>query len=259
MRRRLYRPVSAPGACGDLGGVRDDPDVRLRLIPLPEQLRRLVVRDGAGDDHVFSRLPLRRGGHLVARGQLQRVDHPQHLVEVAAGRHRIDEDQLDLLVGPDHEDVAHRLVVGGRASLRLAVDAGGQHPVQLRDRQIRVADERIIGRRALCLLDVLGPLRVILGRVDREADDLHVALVELRLDARHVAELGRAHRREVLRVREEHAPGVAEPLVKVDRALRRLGLEVRRGVADRQFHSLPPFLATLTVASRASQRQRPGA
>jgi hypothetical protein len=32
------------------------------------------------------------------------------------------------------------------------------------------------------LLDVLGPLLVLVRRVDREADDLHVPLVELRLD-----------------------------------------------------------------------------
>ena len=52
---------------------------------------------------------------LCLRRQLERVDHAQHLVEVAAGRHRINEDQLDRLVRRDHENVADRLVVGGRA------------------------------------------------------------------------------------------------------------------------------------------------
>jgi hypothetical protein len=175
----------------------------------------------------------------VVRRELERVDHPQHLVEVPARRHRIDEDQLDLLVGADHEDVAHGLVVGRRSSLRLALDARRQHPVELRDREVRVADERIVGRRALRLLDVLRPGLVILCRIDGEADDLDVPPFELRLDVRHVAELGRAHRREVLRVREEHHPRVADPVVEVDRPLSRLCLEVGRGVADGQFH---PYL-----------------
>ena len=82
---------------------------------LAEDLLRILVRDRAGDDHVVALLPLRRRRDLVLRGQLQRVDHAQHLVEVAAGRHRIDEDQLHLLVRTDDEDVAHGLVVGRRA------------------------------------------------------------------------------------------------------------------------------------------------
>src|SRR5207247_2430388 len=35
-------------------------------------------------------------------------------VEAAAGGHRVDEDQLHLLVRTDHEDVAHGLVVSRR-------------------------------------------------------------------------------------------------------------------------------------------------
>jgi hypothetical protein len=53
---------------------------------------------------------------------------------------------------------------------------------------------------ALGLLDVLGPLGVVVDGVDGQADDLDVAAVELGLDAGHVAELGGAHRREVARV-----------------------------------------------------------
>ena len=86
----------------------------------PEGLLRLVVGDRAGDDHVLALLPVHRRRHLVLRGQLQRVDHAQHLVEVAARRHRVDEDQLDLLVRADDEDVADRLVVGRRPVRRVA-------------------------------------------------------------------------------------------------------------------------------------------
>ena len=33
---------------------------------------------------------------------------------------------------------------------------------------------------------------------------------------RHVAEFGRADRREILGVREQHRPGIADPVVKMD-------------------------------------------
>ena len=56
----------------------------------------------------------------VLRRQLQRVDDAQHLIEIAPGGHRIDEEQLDLLVGSDDEDGAHGLIVGGRALGRIA-------------------------------------------------------------------------------------------------------------------------------------------
>src|SRR5450631_4178295 len=72
--------------------------------------------------------------------------------------------------------------------------------------------------------------------VDRQADDLHVPAVELGLCFGHVAELGRADRSEVLRVREEDAPRVAEPLVEADVALTRVGLEVWGHVAKLQCH-----------------------
>ena len=78
--------------------------------------------------------------------------------------------------------------------------------------------------------------RVVVDRIDAEADDLDVALVELGLDLGHVAEFGRADRREVLRVREEHAPGIADPVVEADAPFRGLGLEIRRDVADLECH-----------------------
>jgi hypothetical protein len=77
---------------------------------------------------------------------------------------------------------------------------------------------------------------VVLERVDGQADDLHVAAVEVRLDARHVAELGRADRREIARMGEQHGPAVPDPVVEVDAAFGGVGLEVGGGVADRQRH-----------------------
>ena len=173
---------------------------------------------------------------LCCGRQLERVDHPQHLVEVAAGRHRVDEDQLDLLVRPDHEHVPHRLVVGRRALRRLAGGVGREHPVELRDVEVRVADQRVVGRVSLRLLDVARPLGVVVERVDGEPDDLHVPAVELGLDAGHVAELGGAYGREVARMREQDRPRVADPVVEADPALGGVRLEVGRGVADLQSH-----------------------
>ena len=134
----------------------------------------------------------------------------------------------------DDEDVADGLVVGRRALQRVARRLGRQHPVQLGDVEVGVADDRVLGLGALGLLDVLRPVLVAVDRVDRQADDLDVALVELGLDLGHVSELGRADRREVLGVAEEHAPRVAQPLVEVDRALSGLGGEVGGGVAQSQ-------------------------
>ena len=177
-------------------------------------------------------------------GELQRVDDAQHLVEVAAGRHRIDEDELDLLVRADDEDVAHGLVLRGGARRRIAVDVRRQHAVELGDVELAVTDQRVVRGRTGDRLDVLGPLLVVADGVDGEPDDLRVALVELGLDRRHVAELGRADRREVARVREEHAPRVAEPVMKRDASFGRVSLEIRGGFADRQSHLHPPMLNT---------------
>src|SRR5262245_6882527 len=72
--------------------------------------------------------------------------------------------------------------------------------------------------------------------IDAQADDLDPALVELRLDPRHVAELGGADGREVLGMREQHGPRIADPLVKADAALGRVGLEVGCGFAKLECH-----------------------
>lgn len=42
------------------------------------------VADGRRDDHVISGLPVRRGDHLLAVGELQGIDDADDLIEVAA-------------------------------------------------------------------------------------------------------------------------------------------------------------------------------
>src|ERR1700676_4515670 len=88
-----------------------EPYVRAGLLPaIRVGLFGLVVGHRARDDDLLAPIPVDRRGDLVLRRELERIDHPQHLVEVAPCRHRINEDQLDLLVRPDHEHVADRLV-----------------------------------------------------------------------------------------------------------------------------------------------------
>ena len=117
--------------------------------------------------------------------------------------------------------------------------------------------------------DVSEPLFVRLDRVDRERGELDIHRDELVVLEREAADLGRAHGREVRRVREEdlrararaaglrdergsrvcdararcmrargaesYRPLVLLPLVEgLDRALRRLGLEVGHDVAQAQ-------------------------
>src|SRR3954447_12188869 len=217
--------------------LRHDPDVGLGRLPaLGILLLGIIVADRAGDDHVLAALPVHRGRHLVLGGELQRVDDAQHLVEVAAGGHGIDQDELDLLVRADDEDVAHGLIVGGRAFCRVSQHRGRQHPVELRHVEVDVGDHRIVRREALRLLDVARPARMLVDRVDRQAYDLDAALVELRLDLGHVAELGGADGGEILWMREQHSPFVADPIVKTDLAFGGFRFEIRRSIVDRESH-----------------------
>src|SRR6516225_1057453 len=63
--------------------MRHDTDVGLGLLPATEDLLGFIVRDRAGDDDVLPLLPVHGRADPVLGGQLQRVDHPEHLVEVA--------------------------------------------------------------------------------------------------------------------------------------------------------------------------------
>src|SRR5271169_6739085 len=70
--------------------LRHDADIGpWRLPTLRVDLLRLVVRDGAGNDHIIAVLPIDRRRHAVLGRELQRVDDAQHLVEISAGGHRV--------------------------------------------------------------------------------------------------------------------------------------------------------------------------
>ena len=58
------------------------------------------------------------------------------------------------------------------------------HVVKLRDRQVRVADQRVADLVALGFRDILDPLLVVTDGIDAEPDNLRVALIEFWLEAR---------------------------------------------------------------------------
>lgn len=69
--------------------------------------------------------------------------------------------------------------------------------------------------RSLSLVDVLDPFLVGGDRIDAHRQDLDVTTLEVLHEPRHAAKLGRAHRRVVGGMREQHSPMVAEPLMEL--------------------------------------------
>ncbi|TNV73358.1 hypothetical protein FGO68_gene3180 [Halteria grandinella] len=170
----------------------------------------LVISHGCTNDHVFALLPVGRCRYRVLGGQLKRINHSDDLIEVSACGSRVCDHQLHLLVGANHEDASHSEHGEG---------LGMNHSVQFTHLPIRIGDHRKVHGRALCLAYVFLPLEVAHNWVNRQPDDLDASFFELWLDLRHVAQLRGAHGREVLRVREEHAPAVTQPIVEADCAL----------------------------------------
>jgi hypothetical protein len=203
--------------------------VRLQRLPARWKPRfGIFIGNRGHDDHVFALFPVHRGRHAVPGGQLKRVDHPQNLVEVAAGARRVGDRELDLAVRTDHEHRAHR---------RGVIGVGMNHVIEVRHLAIRIGDNRIVGGVALRLGDVLAPPFMRSAVIDADGENLDVALVELGLDPRHVAQLGGADRREVLGVREQHDPAVPGPLVEPDCPFGRLRGEIRRRIAQSESHA----------------------
>jgi hypothetical protein len=197
-----------------------------------EGLVGFLIGDDSGDDDVVALLPVGGGGDLVFGGELHGVEDAEDLVKVAAGGHRITELQLYLLVRADDEDGADGGVGGRGAAFAGAGLVGGEHVVELGDLEIDVADHGVVDGVAGDVLDVDGPLGVVLDGIDREADDLGSALGELAFEAGQGAELGGADGGEVLGVGEEDGPVVADPLVELDEAVGAVGRKVGGFVVD---------------------------
>jgi hypothetical protein len=109
---------------------------------------------------------------------------------------------------------------------------GREHVVQLGDFQLLIADERIVHFGALGLLDVNRPAPVVVDGVRAEADHFRVASVEFRFQTGHVAQLRRADGREVLGMRKQNRPFLADPFVKLDGTVGGVGGEVGGFIAD---------------------------
>ena len=220
--------VPAAGSFRLCGGA----EVGLDGLVAGEGLVRFLIGDGSSDDDVVALLPVGGSGDLVFGCELHGVEDAEDLVEVAAGGHGIAELQLDLLVGADDEDRADGGVGGWGAAFPGAGLVGGEHVVELGDLEIDVADHGVVDGVAGDVMDVDGPLGVVLDGIDREADDLGSALGELAFEAGHGAEFGGADGGEVLGVGEEDGPVVADPLVELDGAVGGVGRKVGGFVVD---------------------------
>ena len=93
--------------------------------------------------------------------------------------------------------------------------------------EIGVADHGIVRRGALRLADVFRPLGVLVDRIDRKTHQLDAALVEFRFQPGECTELGGANRGEILGMREQQCPAIADPVMEFDFPFGGLGYEVR--------------------------------
>lgn len=187
------------------------------------------VFDRRHDDNVFTILPVCRRGDFVVVGQLQRIDYPQDLVEVATGAGRVGDGQAHLLVRIDHEQRTHRQGFAG---------IGVNQVVELGNLAIFVRQDREVHKGVLRGVDVADPLGVGFGRVHGQGNRLDVALVEFVLEFCGEAQLGGAYRGEVGRMREQYRPFTVQPFVKPDRSFAGVLFEVGCDVAEFEAHSV---------------------
>ncbi|MCY1451313.1 hypothetical protein D9M68_845690 [compost metagenome] len=105
---------------------------------------------------------------------------------------------------------------------------------------VGVGDDGEVDQGALGVVDVIDPAVVGIHRVDGQGDGLHATGGELVLQLGGEAEFGGAHRREVGRVREEHAPAAAQPFMEADAAFAGVLFEVGGDVAEADTHGAAP-------------------
>jgi hypothetical protein len=80
-----------------------------------------------------------------------------------------------------------------------------QHAVERRNRAVDVGDDRKVHDGAVQVADIVQPLFVRHDRVDRQADQLDSAPLEVARQQGELTELGRADGSEVARMREQQA------------------------------------------------------
>ena len=114
------------------------------------------------------------------------------------------------------------------------------HVVELGDGKISIANQWIVHCMSLGFFDVFHPVGVIADGVRAQANDLTVAFFEFRLQAGHIAQLGRANWSEILRMREQNSPAIPYPIMKIDCAFRCWCRKIRSFFTDMERHGSPP-------------------
>src|ERR1700761_6246794 len=168
----------------------------------------------------------------MLRRQLNRVKHTNDLIEVAPGRHGIRESELDPLIRSNDKNRSHWRIVSRCSTFGRVTRIGREHVIELRNLQLRIADQRIVHLRSADLFNVHSPLVMVPDRVHAKADDLGTTPGEVVLQIRHRAKLGGTHWRKVLWMREENCPIVANPFMEVNRAMSRFCNEIRSNIVD---------------------------
>lgn len=165
--------------------------VWLDNLQLRPDLLRLLGLDARVDNDVVAGHPVDWGGDLVLVTGLERVDDPEDLGSVTAGRGRVGEDGADDLLGVDDEDGSDGegdslLIDVGRI---LVVD----HVVPKGDLSVLVSNDGEVQVAAADLVDVLDPFAVAIDGVGGQADQLDASLCELGLQLGKGSQLSRAH------------------------------------------------------------------
>ncbi|KAH3660715.1 hypothetical protein OGATHE_005047 [Ogataea polymorpha] len=189
-----------------------------------EQGLGLFVGDAWVDNDIVTWNPVNRSGDSVLVTGLQRVDDSQNLSSVSTSRSWVGQDQSDGLLWVDNEDRSDgeldTLVVD--ISCILVVD----HVVLQSDLSFRVGNDWESKLGAGHLINVLDPGLVRVGTVSRQTNELHTPLGELWLQFGKSTKLGGADWGEVVWVREQNSPRVANVLVERNWAVRGVGREV---------------------------------
>jgi hypothetical protein len=189
-----------------------------------EAFCRLLGGQRRRHDDLLPGLPVDRTAHPVGVRGLQSLEDAQQFVHVAAKLHRVVKQRAHIALGIDHKDAADRRRIAGH----LVHQAIG-----LRHALIEVRDHGKLDLHAGDRLELADPRNVRVDRVDRDADQLHVELLEVFLPPGKLDELRRADGREVRGMREQHHPlALGGVVAQPDGAVRAVGLEVRRGLKN---------------------------
>jgi hypothetical protein len=117
--------------------------LRLHCLIAGKDLVSFLVRDRTGNDDVVSLAPICRGRHAMLGSELDRVENPHNLIEVAARRHGVSQSELDAFIWSDDENGAHWGVLRRRAAIGSIAGVSLKHVIKLGDLQLWIADQRI--------------------------------------------------------------------------------------------------------------------